>query len=534
MGIAVPQGQSPPGAPNPLGAESPPGAASQDSRKGAPARNPRRRNRVHKDPRALIANLGVRGRVTLMFGLGALLLSLAMGLLSYFSVRHFLVSDQITAARSQAYAGASLARSDFGSTSNPTQTQVTQVADSLYASPGSNSIVYANGHWASYYFPGKSSLPGPLRMVVLRGTPASQIYTLSGSPAVAFGIPIPSVHASYFEVVSLADLSHTLRVLALTLVVVGVVTTVLGAAVGRWASGRSLRPLQAVSRAGVDIAAGNLDTRLPETSTDPDLAGLTTSFNRMVDQLADRIEHEARFTSDVSHELRSPLTTLGTSLDVLESQSDQLPPRARQAVELLGAEIRRFQRMVEELLEISRTDAGSSHFALELVRAGELVGRAVAAHAPSIDGKASPELSINEDVADAILQVDKRRFERIMANLLENADLYGGGATRVTVSRTPPDTNGSRFVRIAVEDHGPGVAASQRQKVFERFYRGGVSGRRGSGTGTGLGLALVADHVRLHGGTTWVEDVAGGGARFVIDLPLIDEQRQRFSDEELA
>ena len=128
------------------------------------------------------------------------------------------------------------------------------------------------------------------------------------------------MHADYFEVFDLSDLDHTLRVLGLTLFGAGVVTTVLGIALGRFASARSLRPLADVSRAAGAIAGGELDTRLDPDAADPDLEGLTNSFNAMVDQLQERIEREARFNSDVSHELRSPLTTLAASLEVLEAR----------------------------------------------------------------------------------------------------------------------------------------------------------------------------------------------------------------------
>jgi len=111
---------------------------------------------------------------------------------------------------------------------------------------------------------------------------------------------------------------------------------------------------------------------------------------------------------------------------------------------------------------------------------------------------------------------DKRRLERVIANLVENAANYGGGANRVQVERD------GATLRISVEDEGPGVPPEERDAVFERFFRGSASGRRRSGgQGSGLGLALVAEHVRLHGGRVWVEDRPGGpGARFVVELPL--------------
>jgi signal transduction histidine kinase len=257
---------------------------------------------------------------------------------------------------------------------------------------------------------------------------------------------------------------------------------------------------------------------------DPDLAGLTTSFNLMVDQLQERIEREARFTSDVSHELRSPLTTLSASLDVLEAHSDELSARAQRALVLLGADLRRFQRMVGDLLEISRSDTGSADVSLEEVEAGELVRQSVAASARSLPNDVvAPAVLVDQAVAGTWLTVDKRRFERIMANLLENAALYGGGATEVRAEIGPPLLDGSTSLRVSVEDHGPGLAPAERDKVFERFYRGDAAGRRGAGIGTGLGLALVAEHVRLNGGTVWVDETEGGGARFVIEFPVADE-----------
>ena len=112
--------------------------------------------------------------------------------------------------------------------------------------------------------------------------------------------------------------------------------------------------------------------------------------------------------------------------------------------------------------------------------------------------------------------VDKRRMERVVANLVENAAQYAGGATRLAVEPA------KGAIRIVVADHGPGVAPSERERVFERFYRGQSAGQRGATNGTGLGLALVAEHVHLHGGTVWVEDGTGAENRFVVELPLPD------------
>ena len=435
-------------------------------------------------------------------------------------------------------------------------TQYAAKLASLDVGSDSNSMLVHKGTpYPSSLSLSESSIPVGLRAEVSTGNVATQTYVAGaqGQPQIVVGVPIPSVHAAYFEVFSLSDLGHTLRVLGVTLIVAGVVTTLLGAALGRFASRRLLRPLAGVSRAAVAIAGGQLDTRLAPETNDPDLEGLTTSFNTMVDQIQARIEREARFNSDVSHELRSPLTTLSASLEVLEADNDSLPPRAQRALQLLGDDLRRFQRMVGDLLEMSRADAGSIDVFLEEVNVGELVQRAVEAGMRSLgNGAAAPDVVIAPEVEPLHVGVDKRRFERVMANLLENAAHYGGGATQISVGAVhrangvdgarvrrgrrrgrhrrrcrggrrhegPPDT-----VEIAVEDAGPGIDPIERTKVFDRFYRGSASGRRGTGTGTGLGLALVAEHMRLMHGEAWVESSPSGGARFV-DHPARARRRR--------
>ena len=272
------------------------------------------------------------------------------------------------------------------------------------------------------------------------------------------------------------------------------------------------------------IAGGQLDTRV-EAGDDVDLQELASAFNRMTANVQERIEREARFTSDVSHELRSPLTTLTATVGILEAHRLELSPRARSALDLLDGDLRRFSRMVDDLLEISRFDAGSAELSLDEVDPGELVRRAVGASAPvGEDGHRAPvvfPVEVGPGVEGLRLRVDKRRFERVMANLVENASLYAGGVTRVMVTRHPEgDDVPAESIRVVVEDQGPGVPPAERHHLFERFYRGGRAGRRESSEGTGLGLSLVAEHVRLHGGSIWIEDAPVRGSRFVIELPL--------------
>jgi signal transduction histidine kinase len=477
--------------------------------------------------------VGIGARITAIFGLGALVLSFSMGGLSYFTTRHFLLAERESAAQSQAFANALVVRSSIESGN----TQYADLLASLDAGSDSNSLLFHRAKpYSSSLSLDESSIPLQLRVEVFSGTVATQTYVSAtqGQPQIVVGVPIPSVHAAYFEVFSLSDLGHTLQVLEITLIGTGVVTTLLGAAIGRFASRRLLRPLAGVSRAAVAIAGGQLDTRLTPEANDPDLEGLTTSFNTMVDQIQARIEREARFNSDVSHELRSPLTTLAATLEVLEADRDNLPPRAQRALQLLGDDLRRFQRMVGDLLEMSRADAGSRDVFLEDVNAEELVQKAVEAGVRSLgEGAATPTVVVSPEVRELRVGVDKRRFERVMANLLENAARYGGGATVISVGSVDgdgtPGAGGASLaatVEIAVDDAGPGIDPVERSKVFDRFYRGSESGRRGTGPGTGLGLALVAEHMRLMHGQVWAESSPSGGARFVLTLPVLDEEAE--------
>jgi len=444
-----------------------------------------------------------------------------MGALSYFTTRHFLVGERESTAIHDAVVNAIYVNQNIAAQTTDI-VQILTTADKITPNSNSHSLLEERGSvWYERTFSvTQSEIPASLRSLVLRrGTSGSQTYTFDGRTQIAVGIPIKSVQGAYFEIFDVSELGHTLRVLALALFGAGAVTTVLGAALGRWASGRSLRPLTGVSRAAVAISGGDLGTRLVSAAGDPDLAALTSSFNRMVDQLQERIEREARFTSDVSHELRSPLTTLAASLEVLEAQASSLSATGRRALELLSADVRRFQRMVGDLLEISRSDSGAAEVSLEEVDPGELVRQAVAAAHRSLPPDVpAPPVEVDPAVAGTRLWVDKRRFERVISNLLENASLYGGGATLVRVARGEVGGD-AHSVLVSVEDAGPGLAPAERTKVFERFYRGHTAFQRGAGTGTGLGLALVAEHVRMHGGHVWAEESGSGGARFTIQLP---------------
>ncbi len=350
-------------------------------------------------------------------------------------------------------------------------------------------------------------LPTEFLDTVQRGQPAHQRTVLDGVPVLAVGLPLPELSATYVEVSPLRELDRTFRFLSWLLAAGTLASTLAGALLGRWAANHALRPLRKVTEAATEAARGDLGVRLPVTG-DPDLLPLAEAFNDTAERLQQRVARDTRFAGDVSHELRSPLTTMLNAMSVLHRRRAELPPGPRQAVELLDADLRRFRRMVDDLLEISRGDQDRSTY--ELVDLAELVLAVTAARNPLPSGVV--------DVADhPSIMADRRRLERVMVNLLDNAARHGGGLTRLGVLRR------DRHARIEVDDAGAGVPADVREHIFERFGRGSPAGRDATDRGVGLGLALVAQHVGSHDGRAWVEERPGGGARFVVELPEVTE-----------
>jgi signal transduction histidine kinase len=261
--------------------------------------------------------------------------------------------------------------------------------------------------------------------------------------------------------------------------------------------------------AAATIAGGSLTARLGPVN-DPDLQQLVTSFNGMADAVQERIEREERFASDVSHELRSPITSLSAAVEVLSARSDELSDRNRQALEIIAVQVRRFDRTVLDLLELSRLDAHAGQDNREHLRLGPLVERIATRH-----GYADV-LVVSDLGDDDMVHVDRRRIERILINLLDNARDHGGGASEILLSS---DHDGR--VLLIVDDNGPGVGVSERLRIFERFARGTAS--RNS-VGSGLGLAIVAEHARALGGRAFVDSSPSGGARFVVVIPRGDAE----------
>jgi two-component system sensor histidine kinase MtrB len=455
-----------------------------------------------------LRRLGLHARLTAAFAVGALVLSILLSALAYGFVREEFADNREEEAASEVVGNAEVVR-EFLRTE---QIDRRSVLERLRTPVGGSPVLLSDEQWYPRDIDrGRRELPPALVQRVTDGEPARMRYRLDGEALLAVGVPLPAVRAAYFEIVSLGELDDDLRALALALVAAAVLTTLAGALLGAAFSRRVLRPLADVRQAATAIAGGRLDTRVAKVD-DADLGALVTSFNDMARALQERVEADARFASDVSHELRSPLTTLAASAEVLVARRDELTERSQQALDLLVADVGRFRAMVEDLLEISRIDAGAASLALDDVSVPELVENAV-----RLTGHGDVPIEIEPGAHHVVASVDKRRVVRVIANLLDNAAKYGGGAERVSVERVGGE------VRIVVEDRGAGVPEGDRERVFERFSRGAaVVGRRSTGEGVGLGLALVREHVTMHGGRVWIEDRFDGepGARFVVALPV--------------
>ena len=453
--------------------------------------------------------LPLRARVIGAFTLGAAVAALVLVVITYGLSRQSMLRQREESSERQFFANARQVQSSL----RAEHPDFTQLLESLPSLSGSRSIIRTgNETWTSLSVT-PNDLPPQLVLAVIEASGArSMRYRLDDQPVLAFGLQLRPGGAStldevaYFELVPLEEMENTLESLALILLVGGALTVLVGVGIGLWASGGLLRPLTEISDAATSIAQGRFDTRLEEVR-DPDLAALVDSFNEMAAAMENRITRDARFASDVSHELRSPLMTLRASIEVMQHRREELSDRTKEALELLNDEVLRFEHLVQDLLDLSRSDSGPMEN--DLVNIEELVKATL----ELTEGQASFE--VIGTARGALVMGDKRRLAQVLDNLLRNAEKYGGGATRITIA-----SNGGK-IEIAVEDSGPGVAPSEQSLIFERFTRGAAARKRGAGDGAGLGLALVDEHARRHGGSARVEGKLDGGpgARFVITLP---------------
>lgn len=340
-------------------------------------------------------------------------------------------------------------------------------------------------------------------------------------PGIAVGSPVTLRSAGGYElyfVYSLGPENSTLLFVQRTLALGALALLVLLGVMTWYLTRKVLVPVRQAAISAERLSDGRLTERMPVRGHD-ELATLGRSFNEMAQSLQDQIERmeqlshlQQRFVSDVSHELRTPLTTIRMAGDVIYGEREDFTPAVARSAELLSTQLDRFDALLADLLEISRFDAGAAVLDAEAWDVRRVVEGVVEGAAPLAEQKGSTIVTTLPDRA-CTADVDPRRIERIVRNLVVNAVEHGEG--RPIEIEVAAD---ARAVAVLVRDHGVGMTVQEAQHAFDRFWRADPARARTTG-GTGLGLAISLEDARLHGGWLQAWGRPGEGAAFRLTLP---------------
>ncbi len=350
-------------------------------------------------------------------------------------------------------------------------------------------------------------------------TPTRLAYTNGrpGPPALAVGVPISGQDQLYY-LFPLTPQVQSLSLVQTTFISAGLVLVVLLAIIVSLVTRWVVVPLRQAAQAASRLSAGDLDERMPAQGTD-DLAALAHSFNDMAASLQDKLREleelsnvQRQFVSDVSHELRTPLTTIRIAADVLFAARDEFDATTGRSAELLQSQLERFEELLADLLEISRHDANVATLDAESADVCDLVRRA-AADAEQLAARTGTRIDFRLPPEPCVAEVDRRRVERVLRNLLDNAVEHGEGRDVVVTVAADRDA-----VAVAVRDRGVGFGPGEQHLVFDRFWRADPARARTTG-GTGLGLAIALEDARLHGGWLQAWGERGKGSVFRLTLP---------------
>lgn len=373
-----------------------------------------------------------------------------------------------------------------------------------------------------------ASIPADLRVKVQKNKNPQHAYALAlynngatvDSLFVGQKIQIPTGgRYEMYIVFSLKNQTTTLDLIKNSLLITGIALLLLIALITWLVVRQVVRPVREAARIATQFTQGNYSQRMAVVSTD-EMATLANSYNEMaqsIEQQISRLEHlsrvQQRFVSDVTHELRTPLTTLRMASEVIYNQRNSFDPLVARSSELLAAQLDRFERLLEDLLEVSRFDAEVAILEPVDFDIIALIKRCAKDFDIAHDFS-TPEIQVKSDSDSVTIKADIRRVERIMRNLLSNAlDHSEGKPVVVTVVATDSE------VGVGVRDFGPGLDESALIRVFDRFWRADPSRARVRG-GTGLGLSIALEDARLHNGELDAWGRPGLGAHFVLSLPI--------------
>ncbi len=376
-------------------------------------------------------------------------------------------------------------------------------------------------------FPNQPPVPGALSDTVRKGYLALQYAPVSPpgkhrtTTALIVGqlVTAPSTSFELYYIFPLTAEQQTIDLVQRTVLVAGIGLMLLIAIIAVLVTRQAVGPVRTVSQTARKLSDGDLTQRVPVQGTD-ELAVLAGSFNDMASSLQRQFRAleelsrlQRRFTSDVSHELRTPLTTVRMAAEMIYARREEFPADLARSSELMYEELDRFEALLGDLLEISRYDAGVARLEVETVDLRTIVDSSVAGTRHLALQKGC-DVVVHAALTPVLADVDPRRIERILRNLIGNAIDHSEG--RPVVIRIASD--GTAAI-VSVRDQGVGLRPGEAGLVFNRFWRGDPSRSRLTG-GTGLGLAISLEDARLHGGWLQAWGERGHGALFRLTVPL--------------
>ena len=495
------------------------------------------------------AHLGQRWRqslqlrvVTTTMLLGLFVVSILGGVLHQ-QIANGLETDRVTAATNESLSLTTQAQNSWESSTSTSVDELDQAADDIMtrilAEPGPEPSRYVimnrsagndSDVLLSKLTSGVLDLDSvsPELQAAVAASPGQQRIQMTeveldgkSLPAVIVGsvveVPTAGAYDLYF-IYPMEQEVATMGLIGNSFVVAGIILTLLVGAVAWVVTRQVVAPVRRAGEVAQRLSAGKLNERMATRGED-DLALLATSFNGMADSLQSQIRQleglsavQQRFVSDVSHELRTPLTTIRMAVDVIHESREDFEPTVGRSAELLAGELDRFEDLLADLLEISRFDAGAAALDVEPVDLRGTIARVVEATRPLAERRGSV-VTLHTPAEPAEAEVDERRVERILRNLVVNAIEHGEGR--------PVDLHvavGQDAVAVVVEDHGVGLRPGEAANVFTRFWRADPARARTTG-GTGLGLSISLEDARLHNGWLQAWGERGVGSRFRLTLP---------------
>jgi two-component system sensor histidine kinase MtrB len=477
---------------------------------------------------------------TMLLGL---IVVLMLGSYLYQRIADGLVNDRVLTARAEATSQTRAAQVRFDSAGLRDSVSLTQLAFDIVgvlSTPGADQsreviLTRAKSNTGPASVPtvlssdvGLPSVPPGLRAAIDADPSHQQVQIISirvadGAtvPAAIVGsrvtLPMAGQYELYF-VFPLEREQQTLQVVSRTFALGGIALVLLLGAVAYVVTRIVVDPVRRAALVAERLASGRLHERMRAHGED-DIARLGKSFNAMADSLQKQIRQledlsrvQQRFVSDVSHELRTPLTTIRMAGDLIHESRQDFDPSVARSAELLHNEVDRFESLLSDLLEISRFDAGAAALDVESTDLCTMVERAIESTA-ALAARRGSRLEVSPPDGPCVAEIDPRRVDRILRNLVANAIEYGEGRP-VTIQLGV----NAKAVAVSVRDVGVGLRPGEAAMVFNRFWRADPARARTTG-GTGLGLAISREDARLHGGWLHAWGEPGVGSCFRLTLP---------------